>query len=94
MERGFLYLYGRDRGFRPIMITRPSVFFEIQSLYPDNKKDCLQPIVEAIIFILSYVKSHMFLNGQAENWVVISDMDKCAIHKLPRYVLKTVGSVM
>ena len=62
MEMGFIYVFGRDRNFRPIIVCRPSAFFDIAKIFKDPK-DTENGILNCIIFILNYVRENMFIQG-------------------------------
>jgi len=50
-------------------------------------------ILKAVVFICEYVRNHMLLPGQVENWVVINNLNKLSIRQLPAAQMKTIISV-
>lgn len=77
-----MYCHGRDKYFRPCIVLDSSVFESIRSKRPDLFE--MDVICTAGVFLLSYVRKHMFLPGQVENWVIINNLNKLALNKVPR----------
>ena len=51
-------------------------------------------MIIATIYVLHYVRTNMFLKGQVENWVNVTDIDKVAINKLPKDFMKRAGAIL
>eukprot|EP00347_Sterkiella_histriomuscorum_P009640 403340434 len=81
MERiiasGFLYVYGRDRNFRPIIHLRPRI---LANMNPSPES---QEGIVACTFMMEYIRENFFLPGQIENWVVIADLDNMGLMNVP-----------
>ena len=64
MNNGLTYICGRDRLYRPIVVTRPAVY---------NNMPHPQPTVEeataAFIMTHLFIRKHMFAKGRIENVV-------------------------
>lgn len=75
---GFMYIYGRDLKYRPIIVLNPGVL--------ERLKPSLEQLLNAVTFILEYLKRNMLLPGQIENWVIVCDIAKLSISKIPKSV--------
>ena len=87
LNLGYLYIHGRDNRFRPILVLNPDIF--VQNL----NKYCLDDWINALIYMLEYIKEHCFLPGQIENWNLICDVGKSSIVFMPKE-LKTLMSIL
>lgn len=75
-----MYVYGRDRNFRPIINIRPRIIanFNVELSYLTH---FIQPKIEAedaitaCTFMMEYVRENFFLPGQIENWVIVMDLE-------------------
>ena len=77
LSSGFLYSYGRDKQFRPIVILNTSIYIKNKSQYPYD--DWLK----AIIYFLEYLIHHLLIPGTVEDWCVISDMRGVSMFSFP-----------
>jgi hypothetical protein len=71
-------VHGRDKKFRPCIIIDASVIAHFKQSQPDLFD--MDALATATIFIMEYVKKHMFLPGQIEQWVVITNLSKLSIN--------------
>ena len=69
LNSGFLYVYGRDHHFRPIIIVSIKTCTNLIS----QKKYAFEDISESIIYLLNYVIKYILIPGQIENWVILVD---------------------
>lgn len=74
---GFLYCHGRDRSFRPILISRA------ESYLANVKKYSYDDWLNAIIYFSEYVIRHMMIPGQVETWNTIADLNNVSLLSLP-----------
>ncbi|CDW81500.1 UNKNOWN [Stylonychia lemnae] len=89
---GFLYVYGRDKNFRPIINIRPRIIatmtviiYRVYQYQP--KPDPVDGII-ACSFMMEYVREIFFLPGQVENWVVVIDLENMGLMNVPFKSLK------
>jgi len=76
LSNGLLYIHGRDKSFRPILIFRTSVLTELSEReYPDA--------MDAMMFVILYTINHLLVPGKVENYNVISDMGDSPVLKVP-----------
>ena len=69
LNSGFLYVYGRDHHFRPIIIVSLKTCKNLIS----KKKMEFEDISQSIIYLLNYIIKYIFIPGQIENWVIFVD---------------------
>jgi hypothetical protein len=77
INSGMLYIQGRDRHYRPILVLRPSVIFKMNPL-PTN-----DDLIAATCMIMSYGNSHMCQDGSVENFLLIVNMIEQNIFNIP-----------
>lgn len=80
LKSGFIYTYGRDHKFRPILIINPGVYLRSKGNY--SYADWLH----AIIYFMEYLIHHLLIPGQVENWCMITDLRGVSIFNLPSEV--------
>ena len=69
LNSGFLYVYGRDHHFRPIIIVSLKTCKNLVS----SNNYTFEDINHSIIYLLNYVLKYILIPGQIENWVIIVD---------------------
>ena len=66
IQKGFIYIAGRDRNYRPVVVFNASLF---NTLLPDP-----EDVTSAHLFIFSYIQKYMFCLGHIENVHTIMDL--------------------
>ena len=84
LNQGFMYIAGRDRFFRPIVVVNA---YMINSLDPQPTEDDL---ITVALFLINYVKTNMSVNGHVENALMIMNMNGQGVTSLPAGKIKTV----
>ena len=87
LNSGFLYAFGRDHQFRPLLICQPYILQKCLKLYSDDD------IYNASIFICQYMVNYMMIPGQIENWIMIVNMDGTSILSIPESVKKLMKAL-
>lgn len=82
LDSGILYVHGRDRCFRPILIYNASALNEFLKF--SYSKD----ILKACMFVLFYVVENLLFAGKVENWLLVIDFNHLSIKRLPVKFLK------
>ena len=82
-----MYISGRDRLFRPLVIVRPRVYNEM----PDPKPTAPE-ILAAVVLVNYYIRKYMMCPGRIEN--IIQVMDVSGNYKIPFANIKYLFSVM
>ena len=80
IRKGFIYIAGRDRFYRPIIVFNASMY---NTLLPDP-----EDVTSAHLFIFSYVEKYMFCKGHIENVHTIMDLGGQGFTNLPVTAMK------
>lgn len=80
LKSGFLYTYGRDHRFRPILIINPKVYLK------NDKNYSYADWLHAIIYFMEYLIHHLLIPGQVESWSMITDLRGVSVFNLPSEV--------
>ena len=81
LNYGFLYMYGRDVHFRPIIVVEVKRSCELL----DKLGYTFEELNQAMLFFMNYIVNYILLPGQIENWILICDLKDVGIGKLPQF---------
>jgi hypothetical protein len=84
---GFLYIYGRDHQFRPIIICEPNKFQKYMKSFTSEE------VIKASVFLFRYLVNNMLIPGQIENWIMILNFEGTSPLSLPDAVKKLIKTV-
>lgn len=87
LNKGFVYVYGRDNRFRPIIICQCKIF---QKFYKDYQ---IEEILKASYFLCQYICNNMIIPGQFESWDFIINLSGVSIISLPEPVKKMIPAL-
>ena len=87
LNLGFLYVYGRDHQFRPILICQPHIYQENEKFYNADE------VISASAFLFQYIVNNMLIPGQIENWVMILNFEGTSPLNLPDAVKKLIKTL-
>ena len=87
LNLGFLYVYGRDCHFRPIIICQPSICLKYFKLFEEKE------IIDASVFLFQYIVNNMLIPGQIENWIMILNFEGSSPLNLPNVVKKIIKTI-
>ena len=87
LNTGFVYAFGRDHEFRPILICQPYILLKFIKTYSP------EDISRASIFICQYVCNYMMIPGQIENWIMIINLEGTNILTVPNSLKKLMKSL-
>ena len=82
LNRGFVYVYGRDCRYRPIIIFRLIEFVKFEKIYS------VQDVLIAGIFLGQFIINNMLLPGHVERWDIIVNLRKTTLLSLPEHIKK------
>ena len=88
LNSGFMYVYGRDHHFRPVIIV------PIKNVKTAiSKKFSFDDINEAIIYLMNYIIKYILIPGQIENWIVFVDFEDVGISDIGEFkkILSTLS---
>jgi hypothetical protein len=77
LSSGFVYMHGLDNNYRPIIVCSLSRFMEYIDQYE------LDYFICAINVFSNYLLKHLFIPGQVENWIIITDLNGVSLWKPP-----------
>jgi len=87
LNKGFVYVYGRDNRFRPIIICQCKVF---QKFYKNYQ---CEEILQASYFLCQFIVNNMLIPGQFESWIMIINLTGCSIVSLPEPIKKMIPAL-
>ena len=87
INSGFIYVHGRDRFFRPMLIINPRRLLQFKGRIGE------EDVIRATVFLLEYMKNYMFLPAQVENWLLICDTAKLGMTELPKDIKDMIRKV-
>ena len=87
LNSGFLYIFGRDHQFRPILICQPYI------LQKNKKEFAPNDIYNASIFLCQYMINYMMIPGQIENWIIFVNLAGTDGVTLPGSMTKLVKAL-
>ena len=85
LKSGQIYMFGRDRNFRPIVVFNVTKF-NIEDGEFDAEKQ-----VRVFTCFFEYLVNNLLLPGQIENWITIIDLKDISIWNIP---YKKLGNLM
>lgn len=74
LNSGFMYVYGRDHHFRPIIIVSIKMVKNVIS-----QKYSFEEINDSIVYLMNYIIKYILIPGQIENWIVFVDFEDVGI---------------
>ena len=87
LNLGFLYIYGRDCHFRPIIICQPSICQKYINHFDESD------IIKASIFLFQFIVNELMIPGQIENWIMIINFEGSSPLNLPEVVKKLIKTL-
>ena len=87
LNKGFVYVYGRDNRFRPIIICQCKIF---QKFYKNYQMD---EILKASYFLCQFIVNNMIIPGQFESWDFIINLSGVSIISLPEPIKKMIPAL-
>jgi hypothetical protein len=87
LNLGYLYVFGRDHQFRPIIICQPYI-------YQKNAKDYIaEDLINASAFLFQYIVNNMLIPGQIENWIMILNFEGTSPLNMPDAVKQLIKTL-
>jgi hypothetical protein len=87
LNRGFVYVYGRDIRFKPIIICQCKVF---EKYYKDY---ACEEILLATYFLCQFIVNNMLIPGQFESWIFLINLNGVSIISLPEPIKKLIRAL-
>jgi len=86
IEKGYLYIHGRDNKFRPIIV------FNAYTI--DSKNFDVDLMIDALTFFFEFLITYILLPGQIENWIFITDLKGMSLTSIPFNAIKKLISYL
>lgn len=87
LNYGFLYMYGRDRFFRPVIVVELKRVNELE-----DSNYTYEEINQCIVYFMNYIITYMLIPGQIENWDILTDFEGIGISSLGSFK-KIIGTL-
>ena len=84
LNHGYIYIYGRDNRYRPIVVCNCNEFAK------DYKSYKCDEILKACYFLCEYISNQMLIPGQFETWSMIINLKDTSILSLPEPLKKMI----
>ena len=81
LNSGFLYVYGRDHHFRPIIVCSIKACTSLS----EQKLYSYEDINNSIIYLLKYIMKYLFIPGQIENWIIFVDFKDVGLSEVAEF---------
>ena len=81
LNSGFLYVFGRDHHFRPIIVCSIKT---CTNLFSKNIYS-LEDISQSIIYLVTYILKYLLIPGQIENWVIFVDFKDVGLSDIAEF---------
>ena len=81
---GGVYISGRDRFYRPIVVIRPKLMFDMEVT--------IEELIACQASTFGYVEQHMMKPGQIENIVFVCDLCELGVLSINYSLLKAIIS--
>ena len=85
LNKGFVYVHGRDCRYRPIIVFRVKEFVKNEKIYS------VEEVVEAGLFLGQFIINNMMIPGKIERWVLIIYLKGTTVLSLPEHVKKLIS---
>lgn len=86
LKMGGIYISGRDRFYRPIVVIRPKLMFDM------NPVCTVEELIACQAAIFGYVEQFMMKPGQIENIVFVNDQRDLGVFSINYTLLKAIIS--
>lgn len=84
LNKGFIYVLGRDNRYRPIIVCQCKVFQKFYKNYQTEE------LLQATSLLCQFIINHMLIPGQYETWNMIINMTGVSIISLPEPLKKLI----
>ena len=84
LNNGFLYIYGRDHQFRPIMVCQPYILQKKLDYFSNSD------VVNVCLFVCQFAVNNLLIPGQIENWIMFFNLNGTSLLSLPEPIKQLV----
>jgi len=86
LDKGYLYIHGRDSKFRPIIVFNAYII--------DSKTLDVDLMIAALTYFFEFLIKNLLLPGQVENWIFITDLKGMSLTSIPFNAIKKLISYL
>jgi hypothetical protein len=86
LNKGIVYVYKRDRAFRPIFVCNVRRVTEMGT--------DIEFITEMACFLINFIMTRCLIPGQVENWTDIFDFKGVSLTNIPKNTMKGLNKPM
>jgi hypothetical protein len=83
LNKGYAYVYKRDKCFRPIFVMNVG---RMKKCKTDHAS-----LVNISMYMLQYVITRGLVPGKVENWIAIVDMKGVGLTEIPKKLMKAMS---
>lgn len=88
LKSGIIYLNGRDKHYRPILIVKAEKFMQMKPV-PNN-----EDLITLALWFFEFMETYMMVPGRIENVILIIDCKNLSVFSAPYGMLKAVLGVV
>lgn len=88
INNGFMYICGRDRLYRPILIMKYNVI-QMSDEYPEP-----EDVIGAALITIFFMQKYMMANGSVENYLQVGDSEGLNIFTTPFKLVQAILQFM
>ena len=92
IQSGCIYIFGRDKYFRPTFIVDGRNMVEFDRKEPNILNGA--NLCQAFCFLFNYMKEVMFLPGQVDHCNLIVNLGNMSVFEMPKETIYTFSAVM
>jgi hypothetical protein len=77
VQSGCVYIFGRDKYFRPTIVLDFDSVNKMMLTNPDLVR--LEHVQNTLVFLWNYIRKVMFLDGHVEQWITIFNFSQLGV---------------
>lgn len=96
IQEGVLYLFGRDKAYRPFIIVNAARMLEIdlETNLGLTKEELCSHVTSTCIFVMEWMKKNLFIPSKIENFNMIIDLYNVGITQAPFSLIKELLGIL
>ena len=84
LNNGFLYIYGRDHQYRPIMVCQPYILQNKLNYFSNSD------VFNVCLFVCQFAVNNLLIPGQIENWIMFFNLKGTSLLSLPEPIMRLI----
>ena len=90
LNSGGIYIHGRDRNLRPVLVCNVQKLLQASKYFGDNNTD----LICMLIYLMEYMDHFVMIKGRVENVLLILDCDNMGLFNAPYALIKQILKVL